>query len=113
MTERSVLRPSDAMRVSLVGLKTRTTRAILSALGITIGIASMVAVLATPWPEVDPSFGTTREIGRILYTDYLLLVEHPPTYTIGRNGDGSNLRVDEAALPDPPSNTLPALPALR
>ena len=28
--------------------------------------------------------------------DYLLLVEHPPTYTIGRNGDGSNLRVDEA-----------------
>jgi putative ABC transport system permease protein len=45
MTDRSVLRPSDAMRVSLVGLKTRTTRAILSALGITIGIASMVAVL--------------------------------------------------------------------
>ena len=32
--------------------------------------------------------------------DYLLLVEHPPTYTIGRNGDGSHLRVDEAALPD-------------
>lgn len=23
--------------------------------------------------------------------DYLLLVEHPPTYTVGRNGDGSNL----------------------
>jgi len=45
MTDRSVLRPSDAVRVSLVGLKTRTTRAILSALGITIGIASMVAVL--------------------------------------------------------------------
>ena len=31
--------------------------------------------------------------------DYLLLVEHPPTYTIGRNGDGSNLRVDAATLP--------------
>ena len=45
MRDRSVLRPSDARRVSLVGLKTRTTRAILSALGITIGIASMVAVL--------------------------------------------------------------------
>ncbi len=45
MSDRSALRPSDAMRVSLVGLKTRTTRAILSALGITIGIASMVAVL--------------------------------------------------------------------
>ncbi|MEE9582651.1 MAG: ABC transporter permease [Acidimicrobiia bacterium] len=45
MSDRSALRPSDAMRVSLVGIKTRTTRAILSALGITIGIASMVAVL--------------------------------------------------------------------
>jgi lipoic acid synthetase len=26
--------------------------------------------------------------------DYLLLVEHPPVFTIGRNGDGSNLLVD-------------------
>lgn len=43
--ERSTLRPTDALRVSVVGLKTRTSRAILSALGITIGIASMVAVL--------------------------------------------------------------------
>lgn len=32
--------------------------------------------------------------------DYLLLVEHPPTYTLGRNGDGSNLRVAEEELPD-------------
>jgi lipoic acid synthetase len=32
--------------------------------------------------------------------DYLLLLEHPPTYTIGRNGDGSNLLVDAAALAD-------------
>lgn len=23
--------------------------------------------------------------------DYLLLLEHPPVYTVGRNGDGSNL----------------------
>lgn len=30
--------------------------------------------------------------------DYLLLMEHPPTYTVGRNGDGSNLKVDAAAL---------------
>jgi len=45
MIERSQLLGSDAVRVSLVGLKTRTSRAILSALGITIGIASMVAVL--------------------------------------------------------------------
>jgi lipoic acid synthetase len=30
--------------------------------------------------------------------DYLLLLEHPHTYTIGRNGDGSNLKVDGATL---------------
>ena len=32
--------------------------------------------------------------------DYLLLLEHPHTYTVGRNGDGSNLKVDAAALAD-------------
>jgi lipoic acid synthetase len=31
--------------------------------------------------------------------DYLLLVEHPHTYTVGRNGDGSNLTVDAGLLP--------------
>ena len=31
--------------------------------------------------------------------DYLLLLEHPHVYTVGRNGDGSNLRVDIADLP--------------
>ncbi len=30
--------------------------------------------------------------------DYLLLLEHPPTYTIGRNGDGANLLVDPESL---------------
>ena len=25
--------------------------------------------------------------------DYLLLLEHPHTYTVGRNGDGSNLKI--------------------
>ena len=30
--------------------------------------------------------------------DYLLLLEHPPVYTIGRNGDGSNLLVSEESL---------------
>ena len=29
--------------------------------------------------------------------DYLLLVEHPPVFTIGRNGDGTNLVAGEAA----------------
>ncbi len=30
--------------------------------------------------------------------DYLLLLEHPHTYTVGRNGDGSNLLIDQEAL---------------
>ncbi len=30
--------------------------------------------------------------------DYLLLLEHPHVYTVGRNGDGSNLLVPEASL---------------
>ena len=32
--------------------------------------------------------------------DYLLLLEHPHTYTVGRNGDGSNLTVPRDALGD-------------
>ena len=63
MTERSVLRPSDAMRVSLVGLKTRTTRAILSALGITIGIASMVAVLGLSESSKSDLIASLDELG--------------------------------------------------
>jgi putative ABC transport system permease protein len=43
MTSR--LLPADLLRVGLVGLRTRRLRAVLSALGIAIGIASMVAVL--------------------------------------------------------------------
>ena len=39
------LRPADVLRVGGVGLRTLTRRALLSALGIAIGIASMVAVL--------------------------------------------------------------------
>ena len=30
--------------------------------------------------------------------DYLFLLEHPPVFTIGRNGDGSNLLVDRVGL---------------
>jgi putative ABC transport system permease protein len=41
----SRLLPSDHLRVGAVGLRTRRLRAALSALGIAIGIASMVAVL--------------------------------------------------------------------
>src|SRR5262245_19140014 len=39
------LRPRDVMRVGGAGLRTRPTRVFLSALGIAIGIAAMVAVV--------------------------------------------------------------------
>ncbi|MEV4617893.1 ABC transporter permease [Asanoa sp. NPDC049573] len=39
------LRPRDIVRVAAVGLRTRPTRALLSALGIAIGIAAMIAVV--------------------------------------------------------------------
>jgi len=42
---RSRLRPADVLRVGGVGLRTRRLRTALSALGIAIGIASVVAVL--------------------------------------------------------------------
>ena len=45
MSPRSRLLPSDVLRVAAIGLRTRRLRAALSALGIAIGIASMVAVL--------------------------------------------------------------------
>jgi NADH-quinone oxidoreductase subunit J len=38
----------------------------------------LVRVLAAgraPWPDVDPSYGTTRAIGEALYTDYVLAVQ--------------------------------------
>src|SRR5215470_9009068 len=39
------LRPADLARVASVGLRTRKLRATLSALGIAIGVAAIVAVL--------------------------------------------------------------------
>ena len=41
---RSRLLPADLLRVGSAGLRTRRLRAALSAVGIAIGIASMVAV---------------------------------------------------------------------
>ena len=40
--------------------------------------------------DLQRAFHEGRVKGRS-ETDYLLLVEHPPVFTIGRNGDGSNL----------------------
>ena len=44
-THRSRLRASDVARLGLTGLRARPMRAVLSALGIAIGIAAMVGVV--------------------------------------------------------------------
>jgi NADH-quinone oxidoreductase subunit J len=66
------------LKTDTMGAENQPTLKILGtivAAAVTVKLASMVAALATPWPEVEASFGTTREIGLVLYTDYLLPFE--------------------------------------
>jgi len=56
------LRPRDAARVASVGLRTRRLRATLSALGISIGVASIVAVLGL---SSSSQSGLLSEIDRL------------------------------------------------
>jgi putative ABC transport system permease protein len=68
MMRPSRLRSRDALRVAGAGLKARPLRAVLSALGIAIGIAAMVAVIgisASSRAEIDQKL---RELGTNLLT---------------------------------------------
>jgi putative ABC transport system permease protein len=56
------LRPSDLGRIASVGLRTRKLRAGLSALGIAIGVAAIVAVLGL---SASSSAGLLAEIGKL------------------------------------------------
>ena len=47
--------------------------------------------------DLQRAFHEGRAQGRTA-DDYLLLVEHPPVFTIGRNGDASNLLADRATV---------------
>jgi lipoic acid synthetase len=49
--------------------------------------------------DLQRAFWEGRAGGRTA-DDYLLLLEHPHTSTVGRNGDGSNLKIAEEDLPD-------------
>ncbi len=51
---------------------------------------------AEAW-DLQRAFWEGRVGGRST-DDYLLLLEHPHTYTVGRNGDGSNLLIPESEL---------------
>lgn len=83
MTDPAKLRPRDTLRVAAAGVRARPLRAVLSALGIAVGIAAMVAVVgisASSRAEID------RQL-RALGTN-LLTVE-----------PGQTLRGDTATLP--------------
>ncbi len=77
------LRPSDIGRLSTVGLRTRKLRAALSALGIAIGVAAIVAVLGL---SASASAGLLNEISAL--GTNLLVVQN-----------GQNLSGQTAELP--------------
>ena len=56
------LRPADLARVATVGLRTRKLRAVLSALGISIGVAAIVAVLGL---SASSEAGLLAEISKL------------------------------------------------
>src|SRR5580700_1926617 len=70
------LRPSDLARLATVGLRTRKLRAGLSALGIAIGVAAIVAVLGL---SSSASAGLLNEISAL--GTNLLVVENGQTLT--------------------------------
>src|SRR5580704_8322787 len=72
------LRPSDLARLSTVGLRTRKLRAALSALGIAIGVAAIVAVLGL---SSSASANLNNEIAAL--GTNLLVVQNGQTITGG------------------------------
>jgi putative ABC transport system permease protein len=62
------LRPADLARVASVGLRTRKTRAALSALGIAIGVAAIVAVLGLSSSSQAGLLGEIDKLGTNLLT---------------------------------------------
>jgi ABC-type antimicrobial peptide transport system permease subunit len=62
------LRPKDVFRVGLSGLSTRPTRVVLSALGIAIGIATMVAVIGISSSSKERLLSRLDQLGTNLLT---------------------------------------------
>jgi putative ABC transport system permease protein len=77
------LRPRDTVRVAFSGLRTRPVRAVLSALGIAVGIAAMVAVVGISASSREEVNDQLRALGTNLLT-----IE-----------PGQSLRGEEAKLP--------------
>jgi putative ABC transport system permease protein len=64
----SRLRAADTVRVAVAGLSTRPLRAVLSALGIAVGIAAMVAVVGISASSREQVAEQLRELGTNLLT---------------------------------------------
>jgi putative ABC transport system permease protein len=67
-SRRSTLKPADALRTGLAGLRFRRTRAALSALGIAIGIAALVAVLGITKSSQSALLAEIDQLGTNLLT---------------------------------------------
>src|ERR1700728_2226079 len=65
---RSTLKPGDALRTGLAGLRYRRARAGLSALGIAIGIAALVAVLGITRSSQSALLAEIDQLGTNLLT---------------------------------------------
>jgi putative ABC transport system permease protein len=65
---RSTLRPADLLPLGTLGLRTRTVRALLSGLGIAIGIASIVAVLGVTRSSQSDLLAQLDRLGTNLLT---------------------------------------------
>jgi len=85
---RSTLRPVDTLRTGLAGLRYRRTRAALSALGIAIGIAALVAVL-----------GITRSSQSALLAEIDQLGTNLLTVTNGQTVGGQEAELPVTATP--------------
>jgi putative ABC transport system permease protein len=88
-TWRSVVRPADLLGVGLYGLRGRTGRSILTAVGISIGIASIVAVFGISASSKADLLAQIDDLG----TD-LLVVQAGNTMF----GDSAQLPVDSTAM---------------
>ncbi len=91
MTSR--LRPADVLGVGALGLRTRRLRAALSALGVAIGIASLVAVLGVSASSQADLLATIDALGTNLLTA----------------GPGQSLFGDAAVLPDTATRRVAAI----
>ena len=88
-TWKSVVRPADVVGVGLYGLRGRTGRSILTAIGISIGIASIVAVFGISASSKADLLAQIDDLG----TDLLVVQAGNSVF-----GDESQLPVDSTSM---------------